>query len=82
MPIQESDIKLVATQVMDDVPDGGGAPTSKVIEDGKSNAIFKDISAVDRAQGDVSIVEREPTDERARAGLDLRIDPRTTYVCA
>ena len=57
MPIKESDIKLVATQVMDDVPDGGGAPTSKVIEDGRSNAIFKDISAVDRAQGDVSIMK-------------------------
>jgi hypothetical protein len=57
MAINESDIKLVTTQVMDDVPEGGGAPTSKVIEDGKSNAIFKDISAVDRARGDVSIMK-------------------------
>jgi hypothetical protein len=57
MTILESDIKLVTTQVMDDVPEGGGAPTSNVIEDGKSNAIFKDISAVDRAQGDVSIMK-------------------------
>ncbi|ATA55342.1 hypothetical protein CKY39_20560 [Variovorax boronicumulans] len=57
MTILESDIKLVATQVMDDVPEGGGAPTSIVIPDGKSNAVFKDISEVDRAQGDVSIMK-------------------------
>jgi hypothetical protein len=57
MAINESDINLVTTQVMDDVPEGGGAPTSKLIEDGKSNAIFKDISAVDRAQGDFSIMK-------------------------
>ncbi len=57
MTILESDIKLVATQVMDDVPEGGGAPTSKVIEDGKSNAVFKDVSAVDRAVGDFSIMK-------------------------
>ncbi|MDH6168120.1 hypothetical protein M2282_003271 [Variovorax boronicumulans] len=57
MTIHESDIKLVATQVMDDVPEGGGAPTSTVIEDGKSNAIFKDISEPDRAIGDVSIMK-------------------------
>lgn len=57
MTILESDIKLVTTQVMDDVPEGGGAPTSTVIPDGKSNAIMKDISEVDRAQGDVSIMK-------------------------
>jgi hypothetical protein len=42
---------------MDDVPEGGGAPTSNVIEDGKSNGVFKDVSAVDRARGDVSIMK-------------------------
>jgi hypothetical protein len=57
MTILESDIKLVTTQVMDDVPEGGGAPTSNVIPDGAANAVFKDISAVDRAQGDVSIMK-------------------------
>lgn len=57
MAILESDIKLVATQVMDDVPEGGGAPTSTVILDGASNAIFKDISEPDRAIGDVSIMK-------------------------
>ncbi|MDQ0609532.1 hypothetical protein QFZ83_003703 [Variovorax sp. W1I1] len=57
MPILESDIKLVETQVMDDTANGGGAPTSKVIEDGKSNSIFKDISEPDRAIGAVSIMK-------------------------
>lgn len=51
MPIQLGDIKLVASQVMDDVPEGGGGPTSHVIEDNKSNEIFKDISESDRARG-------------------------------
>lgn len=57
MTILESDIKLVTTQVMDDVSNGGGAPTSNVIPDGASNKVFKDISAVDRAQGDTSIMK-------------------------
>ena len=51
MPIQLGDIKLVASQVMDDVPEGGGGPTSHVIQDNKSNEIFKDISESDRARG-------------------------------
>jgi hypothetical protein len=55
MPILSGDIKLVASQVMDDVPEGGGAPTSTVILDGVSNAIFPDISEVDRAGGRVSL---------------------------
>ena len=36
MPILSGDIKLVASQVMDDVPEGGGAPTSTIIVDGTS----------------------------------------------
>lgn len=51
MPIKQGDILLKATTVMDDVPEGGGAPTSTVIEDNESNAIFKDISESDRARG-------------------------------
>ena len=49
MPILQGDIKLVASQVMDDVPEGGGAPTATVIVDGASNAIFPDVSELDRA---------------------------------
>lgn len=55
MPILTGDVKLVASQVMDDVPEGGGAPTSTVILDGTSNAIFPDISELDRAGGRVNL---------------------------
>jgi len=40
---------------MDDVAEGGGAPTSTVIADGVSNAIFPDISELDRAGGRVNL---------------------------
>lgn len=55
MTILADDIKLVASRVMQDVPEGGGAPTATVIVDGASNAIFQDISELDRAGGDVSL---------------------------
>lgn len=55
MGILAGDIKLVASQVMDDVPEGGGAPTSTVITDGTSNSIFNDISELDRAGGRVNL---------------------------
>ena len=55
MPILSGDIKLIASQVMDDVPEGGGAPTANVIQDGVSNSIFPDISELDRAGGRVNL---------------------------
>lgn len=55
MPILVGDVKLVASQVMDDVPEGGGAPTSRVIVDGASNSLFNDISEMDRAGGRVNL---------------------------
>lgn len=55
MPILSGDIKLIASQVMDDVPEGGGAPAATVIQDGVSNAIFADVSEVARAGGEVSL---------------------------
>jgi hypothetical protein len=55
MTILQGDIKLVASQVMDDVPEGGGAPTSTIINDGVSNSIFNDISELDRAGGRVNL---------------------------
>lgn len=51
MAIKAGDVKLVASAVMADVPEGGGAPSSHIIEDNKSNEIFKDISESDRARG-------------------------------
>ena len=55
MPILTGDVKLVASQVMNDVEEGGGAPTSTEIVDGTSNALFNDISELDRAGGRVNL---------------------------
>lgn len=55
MPILAGDIKLVASQVMDDIENGGGAPTPTAIQDGVSNSIFNDISELDRAGGRVNL---------------------------
>lgn len=51
MPIQEQNIVFVRSQVMDDVPEGGGAATGTVIPDGVMNNVFEDISDLDRAYG-------------------------------
>lgn len=55
MAILTGDIKLLKSAVMADVPEGGGAPTGIEIPDGVSNAIYPDISELDRAGGDVSL---------------------------
>ena len=57
MTILEGDIKLLASRVMDDVPEGGGGPTGTVIPYGGSNNIFRDITEADRAGGNVSIMQ-------------------------
>jgi hypothetical protein len=54
VPILKGDVKLVASEVMSDDPEGGGPPTARVIVDGASNALFPDISEVDRAAGRVN----------------------------
>lgn len=55
MTILTGDVKLLKSAVMADVPEGGGAPTGNVIADGVSNAIFPDISELDRAGGRVNL---------------------------
>ena len=55
MSILEGDIKVLASQVMSDTDEGGGAPTSTVIVDATSNSIFPDISELDRAGGRVNL---------------------------
>lgn len=55
MAILTGDIKLLKSVVMADVPEGGGGPTGLTIADGVSNAIFPDISELDRAVGRVSL---------------------------
>ena len=54
-PILAGDIKLLASKVMDDVPNGGGGPTGTVVPDGASNAVFGDVTERARAGGSVSI---------------------------
>lgn len=51
MAILQGDIQLLASRVMDDVPEGGGGPSAVVIESGQENAIVPDISEMDRATG-------------------------------
>ena len=51
MPIQEQNIQFLRSQVMDDVPEGGGAATGTAIPDGVMNNVFEDISDLDRAMG-------------------------------
>lgn len=55
MTILQGDVKLVKSQVMADVPEGGGPPTANEVVDGTSNSIFPDISENDRAAGRVSL---------------------------
>ena len=55
MAILKGDVRLVASAIMDDVPEGGGPPTATVIQDGESNNIFPDISELDRAGGRVNL---------------------------
>jgi len=55
MPILQGDIKLLASQVMADTDDGGGAMTNTEIVDGEHNAMFPDISDLDRAYGRVNL---------------------------
>jgi hypothetical protein len=55
MPIQEQNIVFVESQVMDDVPEGGGAATGVQIIDGQMNNIFPDISDLDRAMGRLNL---------------------------
>jgi len=55
MTILAGDIKLIASVEMADVDEGGGPPSSHVINDQNSNEIFDDISELDRAGGRVSL---------------------------
>lgn len=55
MTILSGDVKLVPSEVMDDVPEGGGAPANDEIRDGISNALMPDISELDRAGGRVNL---------------------------
>lgn len=51
MAIQEQNIAYLKTQVMDDVPEGGGAAIGEEVVDGVMNNVFEDVSDLDRAYG-------------------------------
>jgi hypothetical protein len=51
MTIATGDIQILASSVMTDDDEGGGAPTATQIVDGASNAIFPDLEEVERAGG-------------------------------
>ena len=71
MPIQSEDIKLLKSAVMADVPEGGGAPTATAIVDGASNAIFPDISELDRAGGRINLRVSPEVSEVSREGIGI-----------
>ena len=87
MPILSGDVKLLESSVMADVPEGGGAPTGNAIADGVSNAIFPDISELDRAGGRVNLrktfvsIQTDDTDTYFGANIvvaDPPADPRVS----
>lgn len=55
MGISESNIKLLASQRMQDTDDGGGRMTGTEIVSGEENNIFADVSDLDRTYGRVSL---------------------------
>ena len=55
MPILSENIFFLESQVMDDVPEGGGAATGTKIVDGEMNNVFPDISDTDRAYGRLNL---------------------------
>lgn len=88
MAIQQSNIKLRAAQVMDDVPEGGGRATAVEIVDGRMNNLFGDWSDTDRVGGRFKLrkpfltVESESTDVLAGALVvlsDIPADPDLSY---
>lgn len=86
MPIQSGDVKLLKSAVMADVPEGGGAPTGNTIADGVSNAIFPDISELDRAGGRVNLrktfvsVQTDDTDTYFGANVIVAEPPKDARV--
>ncbi len=55
MPIRAQDIKLRASRVMADVPEGGGGPSAQEVAFGESNTVFDDIDSLGRTLGNASI---------------------------
>lgn len=73
MSILKGDIKLMASKVMSDVPEGGGGPTGIEIQDGVSNEVFPDISELDRALGRLNL---------RQVHMEVHTNNRDTYLGA
>lgn len=55
MTIQNTDIKLLAPEQLNDSTTGGGSATATVVVDGEVNNLFNDISRTDRTHGRLSL---------------------------
>jgi hypothetical protein len=51
MTITTNDVKIMASERLNDDPDGGGFPTATTVQDNVENNLFPDVSTLDRAQG-------------------------------
>ncbi|MEG0007970.1 MAG: curculin (mannose-binding) lectin protein [Aeromonas sp.] len=81
MTILAGDIKLMASQRMTDTTDGGGRLTGHEILSGEHNAMFPDISDLDRAYGVVNLrkgflaVQTDNTDTYFGANVTVLLPP-------
>ena len=60
MALTDQDIRLMASQVLADVPEGGGRMTGNEVVDNVSNNLFADVSELDRTIGRVSLRKAYP----------------------
>lgn len=55
MPIEKTNIKLYASERLDDTPQGAGRITGNEIVSGQENSVFPDISQLDRTYGRIQL---------------------------
>ena len=55
MAIETKNLVLYKSERLSDTEDGGGKYSGQMIEDGRSNNLFNDVSELDRTMGDVSL---------------------------
>lgn len=60
MAILDGDIQILKSEVLDDVPEGGGMATGQAVVDGASNNLFPDISELDRTYGRIALRKMFP----------------------
>lgn len=73
MPIEVTDIQLLASERLTDTDDGGGKMTGNVIVSGAINNLFPDISRLDRTYGRLSL---------RKAFMSVRSQNTDTYLGA